>query len=692
MVARQPGEISVPLGSAGSLFRGRVRAALRRVIAGALAGLSLTAGAVGAIDQVPPAAYSPVLRAVVDMAASQGSFQGVVAAVRFASGQTWLGAGGYRDIARTTPLDVHDQFRIGSVSKTFTGTVVLQLVDQGLIDLDDTLSHWVPELNVPNSSAITVRMLLNMTSGIPDYLSSRSLHDPALTLLEESSHCGVPDGACLEAAYTPPQLVQAVVETPGQRYFAIGEMNYSNTNFALLGIIAQKASCLGRQGCRRIEELVNEGIVARLGLKRTLFPTARQFTGPFAQSAHAFGPQSGQGAPGMPGYDVTFIDPHVPWASGAMLSNASDELVWIDQLANNSEHLLSARSQAARLVAPSWAALGGAIPARYGLAIIHVPSPGTGSELLGHGGLIGAYSTAAFHSPSLGVSFAVNLTGVPANAAAWFPLYGAEAAYGQAIREAGGFSSMNVLWALERNLRIAMEAQGSCSSIGATTSEPVVSRQMSCTGDSVRTVPLLLARSTLAVEPSERRIDHALITSPRTFTLTPVARPSIAAFGSRMAAIAMTGGSTLTLRPGAILEITGEDAVAIALHGADNRLVVAGEIRSHGAGTVAVRSDASAAGSRVVVAADARVGGDLMIEGDANDLLIDGAVFGKVVLAAGSVTRLRGRGCISAAIVGPGILTADSELGGLSVGLPSPEPDFCLRNASSCRCASAPGR
>jgi len=93
---------------------------------------------------------------------------GAVALVRTPSG-TWQGAVGLSDVKARTAMRPNDRFRIGSVTKTFVATVVLQLISEGRLRLDDPVARWFPRL-VPRASEITVRELLNHTSGLYDYL------------------------------------------------------------------------------------------------------------------------------------------------------------------------------------------------------------------------------------------------------------------------------------------------------------------------------------------------------------------------------------------------------------------------------------------------------------------------------------------------------------------------------------------
>jgi len=91
-------------------------------------------------------------------------FPGIAVAVTVPGEGCWVSASGLADTARRLPLTPDDVFPIGSMTKTFTATVILQLVQQGKLSLSAPVSRWLPY--VPHARRITIRMLLQMTSGI----------------------------------------------------------------------------------------------------------------------------------------------------------------------------------------------------------------------------------------------------------------------------------------------------------------------------------------------------------------------------------------------------------------------------------------------------------------------------------------------------------------------------------------------
>ena len=108
----------------------------------------------------------------------------------------FLEATGVSSIEEETPMQVSDAFEIGSVTKSFTAAVALQLQEEGVLSLDDPLSQWLPELaaQVPNGDQMTLRQLANHTTGIWDY------GDPIL-------EAGMTDTSLLQQGFTPEELI-----------------------------------------------------------------------------------------------------------------------------------------------------------------------------------------------------------------------------------------------------------------------------------------------------------------------------------------------------------------------------------------------------------------------------------------------------------------------------------------------------
>ncbi len=174
------------------------------------------------------------------------SLPGVQATVIFADGSAWTGVRGLADVAAGRKVRATTPFAVASVTKTFTAALILRYVDQGRIHLGDHLSRWLPEW--PNARRITIRMLLNHTSGIPDYFMNPKL-DVALN--KNKKRVWTTEEALAGYVRT------GVVFPPGKGW------SYSNSNYALLGIVAEAV------GGGPWATLVRRELIEPLGLDST---------------------------------------------------------------------------------------------------------------------------------------------------------------------------------------------------------------------------------------------------------------------------------------------------------------------------------------------------------------------------------------------------------------------------------------
>ena len=208
-----------------------------------------------------------------------------------------------------TPMKLETHSRIASVSKPFTATMILTLVDEGLLTLDHTVEDFFPGL-VPNSDIITIRNLLNMTSGLYD----KENYPP----LMEALLCGD-----LTVYYSPQELINmsnelgggGVMFEPGQYY------NYSNTNYTILAMIAEEVTG------STYEELISQRIIQRLGLKGTTVPGDDETIMP-SPFAHGYDIPAGK-VPDICPNDTLWRDysiQNMSWdlGSGSIVSTAQD--------------------------------------------------------------------------------------------------------------------------------------------------------------------------------------------------------------------------------------------------------------------------------------------------------------------------------------------------------------------------------
>ncbi|MEO8664027.1 MAG: serine hydrolase domain-containing protein [Ignavibacteria bacterium] len=225
---------------------------------------------------------------------------------------------GVSDLSTNAPIRLDDKMRIGSITKTFTGTVVLQLVDEGMISLSDKLSKYFPDF--PNGDNITIDELGNMTSGIYNY--------------SEDSTFGAALMSNMTKAYTPMELVDLSKSHPP--YFAPGtSFHYSNSNTVLLGLIIEKLTG------NPLQAEIQNRILNRLGMKNSTFELNSNFPDP-----HSHGYMYLDSTSTAP-TDVTVADPSWGWAAGAMISTLEDVEKYAKPLATG--ELISKSSQEARL-------------------------------------------------------------------------------------------------------------------------------------------------------------------------------------------------------------------------------------------------------------------------------------------------------------------------------------------------------
>ena len=206
----------------------------------------------------------------------------------------WRGTSGVAELDTTRAVPVNGRFRAGSITKTFVATVVLQLVDEGKLRLDDPVEEWLPGV-VPNGDNITIRHLLNHTSGLYDFKGTLTPPEILAGRWKTWTAAEVIHRALAE----PPTF-----EPPGKAF------DYSNTNYTLLGEIIEKAT-----GASYGDE-VNRRLIKPLHLKGTEMPgTSTRIRGPHP---HGYFPTD----EGL--LDFTEMNPSIFGAGGELISTTAD--------------------------------------------------------------------------------------------------------------------------------------------------------------------------------------------------------------------------------------------------------------------------------------------------------------------------------------------------------------------------------
>jgi D-alanyl-D-alanine carboxypeptidase len=262
------------------------------------------------------------------------------------------------------------RFRIGSLTKTFTVTVLLQLVDQGLLKLDDPVSKFFPLEMVPNGDSITVRMLADMTSGLYNY---SELDEFAVQMTQTPGR-----------KWKPNELVEIAVKQ--KPYFAPGlGWHYSNTNTVLIGMIIEKLTV------HSLEEEIKSRIIEKLGMKNTDFATVPEISG-----YHPEGYGEDDATFVYPWVDVTTkYDPSWAWAAGAMISDIYDLKIYLKALAEGT--LISPEMQKERL---KWGLDKDGL--KYGAGIFQIRN-----EFLGHNGSYPGFHNISVHSPKSNITIII---------------------------------------------------------------------------------------------------------------------------------------------------------------------------------------------------------------------------------------------------------------------------------------------
>ncbi|MFG2991070.1 serine hydrolase domain-containing protein [Streptomyces sp. NPDC048257] len=287
---------------------------------------------------------------------AEAKIPGVMVSVSAPGKGEYVRSFGIADKATDAPMTTDLNMRIGSVTKTFTVTALLELVDDGKVGLDDPIGTYVD--GVPNGDKITLRELAGMRSGLFNYSADEDFYK-ALT--------SDPD-----RPFTPQQLLAYSFKHP-VLFAPNAKFDYCNTNLILLGLVVEKVSGVP------LDTFIDREVVEPAGLKHTLFPIGAEFPSPHA---HGYTNQTASGKT----EDATDWNPSWGWAAGAMISDLSDLRSWAKTLATGT--LLTPATQAERLDVVD------ALPgAGYGLGIFNVQG------WIGHNGSLPGYGSLVIYLP-----------------------------------------------------------------------------------------------------------------------------------------------------------------------------------------------------------------------------------------------------------------------------------------------------
>jgi D-alanyl-D-alanine carboxypeptidase len=278
-------------------------------------------------------AFAAKLRPLLEAELQRMGVHGAVVHATVPGEGTWTAGLGIADPTTGAPMTANTYLRVGSITKTFTATVILQLVDRGKIQLDAPVSRYLS--GVPNGANITIRQLLNMKSGLYNY----TLGDFLSQLRANPQRAWAPSELLSIAFSNPPDF------PPGAGW------NYSNTNYILLGQIIERLTN------QPVEQAIKQYVLTPLGMNHTFLPprTSSSIPNPHPRSYMWWSETE-------PMLETTDWNPSWAWTAGSAISTAGDLSIWAKALVTG--RLLRPETQRERL---EWITVDPSV--RYGLGI-----------------------------------------------------------------------------------------------------------------------------------------------------------------------------------------------------------------------------------------------------------------------------------------------------------------------------------
>jgi len=301
---------------------------------------------------------------LTDLLISQKKVPGLIISINAPQKRLrYLRAKGSADLFTHKPMNFSNLYRTGSLTKTFTGTIILELIEEGKLKLNDKISSYLPEL--PYSEIVSVKQILNMTSGyyeysMDEYYKSEFSKNPL-------------------KKWQPIELVNIALSHP-LNFIPGTKWDYSNTNTIIAGLIIEKITS------NSFKTEIENRIIKRYGLSNTFFPDdANMPTG--KQYCHGYNSNIN----GIEDVSSSY-DPSFAWAAGSLITNINDISVWLKMQLGSV--ILNPLLQFQRM---NWVQMGD--NDGYGLALMKV-----GNGFIGHSGGIPGYSSVSLYQPQSGIS------------------------------------------------------------------------------------------------------------------------------------------------------------------------------------------------------------------------------------------------------------------------------------------------
>ena len=298
----------------------------------------------------------------------------------------WTQAYGVSDLESKQAMQFDQHVRIGSVTKTFTVTLILQLHDDGILNIDDPISRYfdtdpssgkiIVKQPIPNANRITLRNLANLTSGLASYtfdpdFQNRLFSNPQQEWEPlELVNIGIVNSIA-GCPHTPPQIAPACFE-PGKNWF------YSNTNTVMLGLVVEQVTG------KSYDTVLRERILEPLALNNTVKPSDNTLPEPFAQGYSFQGRDDGRLQ------NTTHWNPSWGWGVGDLISDFDDLRIWGRALGRGG--LLQPATQALRM---EQVAVGPNQPGKRAYAV----GMGYTRGWWGHGGELPGYNSMTYYRP-----------------------------------------------------------------------------------------------------------------------------------------------------------------------------------------------------------------------------------------------------------------------------------------------------
>ena len=265
----------------------------------ALVAVAMTPAAAVAAAGETTRSQTPTMQELLDEVTAAGAVA-AIAEVRHGS-RVWRLGSGTTELGGSRPVSVGGRYRAGSITKTFVATVALQLVGEGRLRLTDTVERWLPG-TVPQGDAITVRDLLQHSSGLYSYTDALLPQDDRAAILKWRDH-----------TFRPAELVRVATARPLIFAPPGSQQGYSNTDYILAGMVIEAVT--GRSYGDEIERR----ILRPLRLHDTQLPGARKTVA--RAYAHVYVPRgSGWNDP----VNVTTMSPTIAGAAGEIISTTAD--------------------------------------------------------------------------------------------------------------------------------------------------------------------------------------------------------------------------------------------------------------------------------------------------------------------------------------------------------------------------------